>query len=939
MRNNLRTASIALAALFALAPLSAFAHAEPVGYAPQSSATVAEAPERVTIRFSERLDGASAMRVTGPSGEVASLGRAQVSSTDPYELSVPLRNDGDGTYFVSWSVVSADDGHFTKGAFAFAAGEGVVAAAVASSSVEIVQSSNAAEAVGMAAEFFGYGLACALLVLMAVAFKPLVSGSGDAQAERLIKKGFVAFMVAAALLAIGGQAAQVLVKSQSLATVQETSFAEALSAYLGTVAGTATAYRAAIIAVFLGAFLAWRKRVVAGGRFGWREGALVLALVAFAVVRARVSHATASQFAPELSVAVNALHVIAKDLWAGIAGVLAALALSERLGAALARATRNSFAALSVVAGGTSITACYIVWLHLKEPGNLFSTQWGSAFLALSIVAALLVVARIYHVAARLYRPALFSRLFPFTIAVELGLSLVMLYASSLSATTSPPLSTPHMRAVSVSDQGMSIRLEESRYEDGVMLLSASGGSKPGEPVVTALDASTGETVSVGVSPRFAGGWAFSRSLLAGEGPFTVTANVPQEGGYDARASFKVSREDLDAASNGVGRSFDGFAIAVTAVALSSAAFCAILYVLSRREALDEPSSQKSLREISVGAGLIASVALGASLMSSVSAAAWTNPYKALCEDDGNMWHLMLPTKAGKAVSSEAREGCMWGMGDYVYMFPDAREYAYYASLGEAEATLSVVPERPIAGAPSTMTISVRGEDGSPARLFVDMEKLVHVVVVSEDQTVFAHLHPDDDRPLTQAEIDSSTFSLEYAFPKAGRYLISVDYAHGVSLQSRRFAVEVAGGSPQADKVATYASPGRFDGFDVSLDYGLIVAGEPALLRYKVSKDGKPVDYLEPYLSAAMHVAVVKNDLSAFVHTHGEVHPPGAPYAPIRVKDGKIVHSMESMQTPPRFGPDVEAHVLFPEPGLYTIWGQFKAGGEVVPTSFTVRVE
>src|SRR5690606_21095326 len=156
-----------------------------------------------------------------------------------------------------------------------------------------------------------------------------------------------------------------------------------------------------------------------------------------------------------------------------------------------------------------------------------------------------------------------------------------------------------------------------------------------------------------------------------------------------------------------------------------------------------------------------------------------------LCEDDGNMWHLMLSTRAGKPVSSEAREGCMWGMGDYSYMFPDAREYSRYRSIGRSDASLSISPEPPIAGERASLTVAVLAEDGSPAELFVDMEKLVHVVVVSEDQTVFVHIHPDDERPLTQEEIDSSTFSLGYAFPKAGKYLVSVDYAHGVVLESR----------------------------------------------------------------------------------------------------------------------------------------------------------
>jgi hypothetical protein len=88
-----------------------------------------------------------------------------------------------------------------------------------------------------------------------------------------------------------------------------------------------------------------------------------------------------------------------------------------------------------------------------------------------------------------------------------------------------------------------------------------------------------------------------------------------------------------------------------------------------------------------------------------------------------------------------------------------------------------------------------------------------------------------------------------------------------------------------------------------------------------------------------MHIAIVKNDFSQFVHTHGEVHPPSTPIPPVIVRNGKIVHSMAAMATPPVFALPVDAHTIFPEPGLYTMWGQFKVGETVVPTAFTVRVE
>jgi hypothetical protein len=301
------------------------------------------------------------------------------------------------------------------------------------------------------------------------------------------------------------------------------------------------------------------------------------------------------------------------------------------------------------------------------------------------------------------------------------------------------------------------------------------------------------------------------------------------------------------------------------------------------------------------------------------------------------MWHLMPPMRAGAILAVEPREGCMWGMGDRTYLFADRREYEHSRSLPPADVGLEHAPF--VAGMPAVFTVSLSEPDGSPATLFVDMDKLVHVVIASRDETVFAHIHPDDDRPLAQADSDASTFTLRYTFPKAGAYLISVDYAHGLTLASKQFTVEVAGASMQADRPARYPSSGTFGGYHVALEYFQPLAGAVANLADTITKDGQPVTDIVPYLSAAMHISAIKDDFSAFIHTHGEVHPPGVPPPPIVVKDGQVMHSMAGMTLPPSFGPNIEAHLIFPSPGRYTVWGEFKVGSEVIPTSFTVDVE
>jgi hypothetical protein len=107
-----------------------------------------------------------------------------------------------------------------------------------------------------------------------------------------------------------------------------------------------------------------------------------------------------------------------------------------------------------------------------------------------------------------------------------------------------------------------------------------------------------------------------------------------------------------------------------------------------------------------------------------------------------------------------------------------------------------------------------------------------------------------------------------------------------------------------------------------------IKAGEETSLQYTVEKDGKPVTDLNPYLGAAMHLAVVSDDLKYYIHSHGTV--PGEPHA----------HSDHMHAKPPkRFGPEIESDVVFPAKGIYTIFSQVRHGDKVLLFDFMVNVQ
>src|SRR5690606_26078319 len=105
-------------------------------------------------------------------------------------------------------------------------------------------------------------------------------------------------------------------------------------------------------------------------------------------------------------------------------------------------------------------------------------------------------------------------------------------------------------------------------------------------------------------------------------------------------------------------------------------------------------------------------------------------------------------------------------------------------------------------------------------------------------------------------------------------------------------------------------------------------------LVYSFSHDGSPITDLRPYLDAPMHLAVVKEDFSQFLHQHGSV--PGAePHG--HAGHGAAHHGHGSAAS--GFGPAVAASIQFPEPGRYYLFGQTARGSQLLVFRNTVLVE
>ena len=100
---------------------------------PAAGSSLDQAPSRVLLTFTERPEpGLSSIRVLDSGGRQVERGQAAPVPGESLDLAVGLGDLADGTYTVSWRVVSRDDGHVTAGSFAF--GVGVPAPAATPSS-------------------------------------------------------------------------------------------------------------------------------------------------------------------------------------------------------------------------------------------------------------------------------------------------------------------------------------------------------------------------------------------------------------------------------------------------------------------------------------------------------------------------------------------------------------------------------------------------------------------------------------------------------------------------------------------------------------------------------------------------------------------------------------------------------------------------------------
>jgi plastocyanin len=215
--------------------------------------------------------------------------------------------------------------------------------------------------------------------------------------------------------------------------------------------------------------------------------------------------------------------------------------------------------------------------------------------------------------------------------------------------------------------------------------------------------------------------------------------------------------------------------------------------------------------------------------------------------------------------------------------------------------------------APVTMTIDIKDLKGtSIAKFDTFQEKLMHLIIVSDDLSHFDHIHPTYQ--------GNGRFVVQANFPKPGKYSLFSDYKPaGKAEQVSVLSTQISGKTtpPPAPSARLSKIIGNTQA-TLKIEPQTVTAGQMVNLNFNLVDTGtkQPISDLQPYLGERGHMVIVRqaNTITRANYIHAHAMPDTG--------DGKI-----------------QFMTSFPQPGKYKLWGQFSRGGKIVVADFWVSVK
>lgn len=219
--------------------------------------------------------------------------------------------------------------------------------------------------------------------------------------------------------------------------------------------------------------------------------------------------------------------------------------------------------------------------------------------------------------------------------------------------------------------------------------------------------------------------------------------------------------------------------------------------------------------------------------------------------------------------------------------------------------TLRMSPTQLERGQARELRFAIEDADGAPVTEFDKLhERRLHLIVVRRDGAEFRHLHPEMGA--------AGTWTVPIEFAEAGVYRAFADFSVGGEQQTLATDLFVSG-EFEARPLPAPQPVDETNGYEVRLQAAEARAGEPDSLTFTVSRNGRPVEDLAPYLGAKGHLVALREGDLAFLHVHPEEN-----------------HGVAA--------DEIAFEATFPTAGRYRLYLQFKHEGVVRTAEFTVVV-
>ena len=269
---------------------------------------------------------------------------------------------------------------------------------------------------------------------------------------------------------------------------------------------------------------------------------------------------------------------------------------------------------------------------------------------------------------------------------------------------------------------------------------------------------------------------------------------------------------------------------------------------------------------------------------------------------------------------------------------------------------LNFTPPLPEVNNPVKLDFFVNMKPGnipvSEGGLEIQHEKKMHVIGVRNDLNEFRHIHPEPELPSGNTVQGSpepysessgsghpGLWTIKHTFRKPGEYKVWSEIKYQSENHVFGHPIFTVGGSGPTFELQKEITTNRVvERYQVGIDYHDLAVGAENHIDFLIRDfEGRKVE-LDDYLEEKMHLSVISEDLTHFIHTHPSGHND-----PMEDHSLNVVERALANGALPHEKAASEDHIPFmvslPEKGFYKVFGQFRPKEMNLPPDTALHAE